>query len=248
MRVVITGAAGNPASKNPMSIGAATAVELASGATAMCLIDQNVKGLNWTRERLPEELDVTLVECDVRNAKQLESAVVGPVAQGIDLVASVAGGTKVQSLFDHDADSLTDEILINLLSHVWLARYVLPGMCERGKGSFVVVGSDSAIVGAAGLCGYTAAKGGLMSFVKSVSREVGPSGVRVNCVSPGPTRTPSRDRLTAEDVPGGFRDDPPLGRMGEPEDVAAAIAFLASQQASFITGQTLSVNGGRVTV
>ena len=86
-----------------------------------------------------------------------------------------------------------------------------------------------------------------MSFVRTLAREVGPHGVRVNCVSPGPTHTPSRARLAADDVPGGFRDPAPLGRLGEPEDVASAVVFLASAGAGFITGQTVSVNGGLVT-
>jgi 2-hydroxycyclohexanecarboxyl-CoA dehydrogenase len=249
MRVVVTGAAGDPTCSQPLSIGAAAAIELAGSAEAMWLIDRNGPGLLWTKDQLSAATEVELIECDLRDPAQLETALAGVVNDdvGVNVVLSVAGATAVRPFLEHSLASLTDEVTINLLQHLWLARLVLPGMCARGGGSFVCIGSDSAKVGAEGLVGYTTAKGGLMSFVRSLAREVGPFGVRVNCVSPGPTRTPSRVRLASDDVPTGFRNLPPLGRIGEPGDIATAIAFLVSPGGAFITGQTLSVNGGMVT-
>jgi 2-hydroxycyclohexanecarboxyl-CoA dehydrogenase len=249
MGVVVTGAAGDPTCSQALSIGAAVAIELATSCDAMWLIDRNGPGLEWTKEQLPSVRGVSLVECDLREPVQLQAALTEAINDptGVDVVVSVAGATAVKPFLDHSFASLTDEVTLNLLQHLWLARALLPGMCERGQGSFVCIGSDSAKVGAEGLVGYTTAKGGLMSFVRSLARELGPHGVRVNCVSPGPTRTPSRTRLAHDDVPTGFRNLPPLGRLGEPEDIAAAIAFLVSERGAFITGQTLSVNGGMVT-
>jgi 2-hydroxycyclohexanecarboxyl-CoA dehydrogenase len=250
VRVLVTGAAGDPSSTRPVSIGAATALALAPIADQLCLLDRNGPGMAWTRERLPASLDVRTAEVDLRDPTAMEEALQACNPQGLafDVVASVAGATTVRPFFEHDAASLADEVTLNLLTHMWLARLVLPAMCAQKSGSFVCIGSDSSKVGAGGLAGYTAAKGGLMSFVRTVAKEVGPSGVRVNCVSPGPTNTPSRARLAADDVPGGFRDLPPLGRLGEPEDVADAVVFLASARSGYITGQTISVNGGLVTV
>lgn len=250
MRVLVTGAAGDPASPHPLSIGAATAVELAPASTELCLMDRNAEGLRWTRERVAPGPLVREAVCDVRLPDAIAGALgaLSPGGEPYDVVVSVAGATRVRPFLDHDAQSLADEVTLNLLSHMWLAHQVLPAMCARGAGAFVCVGSDSAIVGAAGLTAYTAAKGGLMAFVRSLGREMGGSGVRVNCVSPGPTTTPSRARLAPRDVPDGFGDLPPLGRLGEPRDVASVIAFLASDAAGYVTGQTWSVNGGLVTV
>jgi 2-hydroxycyclohexanecarboxyl-CoA dehydrogenase len=250
LRVLITGGAGDPRSPRPVSIGAATAFELAPLAATVCLLDVNEEGLAWTCERMPPGPTVLTGRCDVTDPEQIEKALVecNPTGEAFDVVASIAGATAVRPFLEHDARSLAHEVTLNLLSHMWLARAVLPAMCARGSGAFVCVGSDSARVGANGLTGYTAAKGGLMSFVRTLAKEVGPMGVRVNCVSPGPTSTPSRARLAADDVPGGFRDLPPMGRLGEPTDVSAVIAFLASEKAWYVTGQTVSVNGGLVTV
>jgi 2-hydroxycyclohexanecarboxyl-CoA dehydrogenase len=207
--------------------------------------------MQWTVERLgAPAVQVARAEVDLRDPAAMQSALTrcNPDGLAYDLVASVAGATTVLPFLEHTAASLADEVTLNLLSHMWLARLVLPAMCAAGSGSIIFIGSDSAKVGAGGLAGYTAAKGGLMSFVRTLAKEVGPHGIRVNCVSPGPTHTPSRSRLAADDVPGGFRELPPLGRLGAPEDVAAAVVFLASAGAGYISGQTLSVNGGLVTV
>ena len=122
-------------------------------------------------------------------------------------------------------------------------------MVERGFGRLVNIGSDAGRVGSSLEAVYSGAKGGVIAFTKTVAREVARSGVTANTVCPGPTRTPMLE---------GFAEDPergaklmealeravPMRRLGEPEDVAAAVAFLASEQAGFITGQTLSVSGG----
>ena len=134
---------------------------------------------------------------------------------------------------------------------------VLPGMVQRGHGRVVCLASDSARIGQARLSYYAAAKAGVIALVKSVAQEVGPSGVTLNVVSPGATNTPLRmereESLRAQmgDEKYGRREQSvlrlyPVRRLGEPDDIAAAIAFLCSDEASWITGQVLSVNGGFV--
>jgi NAD(P)-dependent dehydrogenase (short-subunit alcohol dehydrogenase family) len=136
-------------------------------------------------------------------------------------------------------------------------RTVLPGMVQRGYGRVVCLASDSARIGQARLSYYAAAKAGVIALVKSIAQEIGRSGVTLNVVSPGATNTPLRisreesmrvqmgDEKYARRVQNVLKLYP-IGRIGEPEDVASAIAFLCSDEASWITGQVLSVNGGFV--
>jgi 2-hydroxycyclohexanecarboxyl-CoA dehydrogenase len=120
-------------------------------------------------------------------------------------------------------------------------------MVERGWGRVVNIGSDAGRVGSSMESVYSGAKGGLIAFTKTIAREVARSGVTANAVCPGPTRTAFLERIVGE---GGERlvdsltRAVPMRRLGEPEDVAAAVAFLASEEAGYITGQTLSVSGG----
>ncbi len=138
-----------------------------------------------------------------------------------------------------------------------LLHAVLPGMTERGWGRAVFLASDAARLGQARLSYYAAAKAGVIALVKSVAQEVGGQGVTLNVVSPGATNTPMRIRRE-DGLRAAMGEEKyarrqtsvlkayPAGRLGEPEDAASAIAFLASEQAAWITGQVLSVNGGYV--
>jgi 2-hydroxycyclohexanecarboxyl-CoA dehydrogenase len=138
-------------------------------------------------------------------------------------------------------------IAINFKGCLHTTRAALPGMIERGYGRIVNIASDAGRVGSSMESVYSGAKGGVIAFTKTIAREVARAGVTANAVCPGPTRTPLLDQMTAE---GGEKlvdalvRAVPMRRLGEPEDVAAAVAFLASDRAGFITGQTLSVSGG----
>jgi 2-hydroxycyclohexanecarboxyl-CoA dehydrogenase len=122
----------------------------------------------------------------------------------------------------------------------------LPGMAERGYGRIVNIASDAGRVGSSGEAVYSAAKGGIIAFTKTVARETARQGITVNCVCPGPTETPLLARFTDANprLVDALRRAIPLGRLGQPADVAPAVAFLASDGAAYITGQTLSVSGG----
>lgn len=125
-----------------------------------------------------------------------------------------------------------------------VSRVVLPAMLEAGRGSIVNVMSEAGRVGEPTMVAYSAAKAGVGGFTKALAKEVGPSGVRVNAVSPGATRTPAMaEHLTAEMAEKMARAYP-LRRLGEPEDIASAILYLASPLSAWITGQILSVAGG----
>lgn len=124
-------------------------------------------------------------------------------------------------------------------------RAVLPHMLERKTGSIVTVSSMWGQVGASCEAAYSATKGAVIAYTKALAKELGPSNIRVNCVAPGAIDTEMNSRLTREDL-AALADETPLGRIGTPQEAAAAIAFLASDEASFLTGQVVSPNGGLV--
>jgi 2-hydroxycyclohexanecarboxyl-CoA dehydrogenase len=147
---------------------------------------------------------------------------------------------------DTDEDFWDRVIAINLRGHLAMTHAVLPHMIERGWGRIVTVASDAGRVGSTGEVVYSGAKGGVIAFTKGLAREVARHGINVNCVAPGLTDTPLLAGMTegAEKLMAAIIRSIPLGRVGKPEEVARAIVFFASPDADYITGQTLSVNGG----
>lgn len=133
---------------------------------------------------------------------------------------------------------------VSLLTTMRASRRVAPGMCERRHGRIINMSSDAALVGDAGLTDYAAAKMGVLGFTRALARELASAGVTVNAVVPGAIRTRAHDRLAPE-VLEHICASTPAGFIGEPEDVAALVAFLASDDARFITGQSLLIDGGR---
>jgi 2-hydroxycyclohexanecarboxyl-CoA dehydrogenase len=165
----------------------------------------------------------------------------------VEIVVNNAGWDELRPFLETDEDFWDRVIEINLKGCLRVTRRVLPGMLERGFGRVVSIGSDAGRVGSSQEAVYSGAKGGVIAFMKTVAREVARSGVTANTVCPGPTRTPLLETMTesgGERLVDSLTRAVPMRRLGEPEDVAAAVAFLASERAGFITGQTLSVSGG----
>jgi len=140
-------------------------------------------------------------------------------------------------------------ISINLVGAMNMLHCVLPGMAERGRGKVVSVASDAGRVGSSGEAPYSACKGGLIALTKTLAREFAGKGVRLNVVCPGLTETGMLTEFmkgagNPEKLAEAYRRAIPIGRLGKPEDIAGAVLFLASDDAEFITGQTLSVSGG----
>ena len=176
-----------------------------------------------------------------------------PAIGTVDILVNNAGGSlHTPQLFLEETDAHWESVMgLNLTAAVRMCRLALPGMIERRYGRIVNLGSKAGRFGSlfAG-ANYAAAKGAVQALTRQMAMEYGPHGITVNCVAPGlvltdRTRGFYASRRSAEDRARTL-EDIPMRRHGEPEDVAAAIAFLASPDASFITGVTLDVNGGQV--
>ncbi len=165
----------------------------------------------------------------------------------VEVLVNNAGWDELRLFLDSDEEFWDRVIEINYKGCLRTTKRVLPGMVEAGWGRVVNIGSDAGRVGSSMESVYAGTKGAVIAFTKTIAREVARSGVTANTVCPGPTRTPMLEGM-AEAGEGKLIESltraVPMKRLGEPEDVAAAVAFLVSERAGFITGQTLSVSGG----
>jgi 2-hydroxycyclohexanecarboxyl-CoA dehydrogenase len=189
-------------------------------------------------------LDVTDPEA-VRAAAARANSELGP----IDVLVNCAGWDEFKPFLDTDEAFWRKVIAINFEGCLRTTQAVLPGMIERGFGRIVNLASDAARVGSSQESVYAGAKAGVVAFTKTVAREAARHGVSANVVCPGPTdtdllRTMARGAPDAEKLVESLTRAVPMRRLGTPRDVAAAVAFLASDDAGYITGQTLSVSGG----
>lgn len=187
------------------------------------------------------------VELDVTNAVSVETAIAA--AGRIDVLVNAAGWDELKPFLETDEAFWERVIEINYKGVLRTTKAVLPGMVERGFGRIVNIASDAGRVGSSGESVYAGAKAGVIAFGKTIAREVATKGITVNAVCPGPTRTPMLEGMAGEGERGAklvaaLERAVPMKRLGEPADVAAAVAFLASADAGYVTGQTLSVSGG----
>ncbi|MFY9264362.1 MAG: SDR family oxidoreductase [Solirubrobacterales bacterium] len=189
-------------------------------------------------------LDVTDEASVTAAVAEIESEL-GPV----EILVNNAGWDELKLFLDTDEAFWDRVIEINYKGCLRLTHTLLPGMVERGSGRIVNIGSDAGRVGSSLEAVYAGAKGAVIAFTKTIAREVARSGVTANVVCPGPTDTPLLGQIVdaqenADKVIGAMTRAVPMKRLGQPREVAAAVAFFASEDAGFITGQTLSVSGG----
>jgi 2-hydroxycyclohexanecarboxyl-CoA dehydrogenase len=164
----------------------------------------------------------------------------------IDILVSNAGWDKVMPFVGTDEGLWDRVIAINYRGHLACTHAVVPHMIEAGSGKIVLLASDAGRVGSSGEAVYSGAKGAAIAFSKALARETARQGINVNCVAPGLTDTPMLANVSEghEKLMAAIIRSIPLGRVGTPVEVARAVLFLASCDADYITGQTLSVNGG----
>lgn len=189
------------------------------------------------------------VELDVTRPDAVDEAATRARREAgeVDVLVNCAGADVVKPFLDTDEELWSFLVELNLVGVFRTTKAFLPGMIERGSGRIVNIASDAGRVGSAGEAVYSGCKGGVIAFTKTIAREVARHGITANSVCPGPTETPPLQKMVAE---GGDKyiaamvRGIPLGRLGQPSDVAAAVEFFASEAAGFVTGQTLSVSGG----
>jgi 2-hydroxycyclohexanecarboxyl-CoA dehydrogenase len=189
-------------------------------------------------------LKASFLPIDVASDESIAEFRKAVLARGpVHVLVNGAGFGRGQAFVDNDQEFWRRVVDINLLGPVKLTRALLDPMIERGSGKIVNVASDAGRVGSSGETVYSGAKGGLISFSKGLAREMARYSINVNCVCPGPTETPMLMALPEKHLEA-FKRAIPMRRFGQPQDVANAILFFASDRSDYITGQTLSVSGG----
>ncbi len=229
-------------------IGAATCRRLAAEGARVAVTDVNLDGAR----AIADEVDGAAFELDVRSTDSVRAAAQGAEQElgPVDILVNNAGYDEWAWFTDTDEALWRRVLEVNLLGVLGMTHAVLPGMQERRRGRIVNVSSEAGRVGSSGSAAYSAAKGGVLGFTKAIAIENGRYGITSNAVAPGPIETPL---LMA--APKAFGDlgkklvDNMIGstvlrRLGQPDEVAAVIAFLASDDASYVTGQSLGASGG----
>ncbi len=241
-RVILTGGASG--------IGRAAALRLANEGCILAIFDLNEAGATETAEQCPDQDAVRAFRVDITHEAEVRAAVAafekefGP-AEGL---ANIAGWDRPIRFLDTDRAFWDKVIQINLYGPLIMHHVVARGMAERRAGRVVNVASDAGRVGSSGEAVYSACKGGLIAFTKTLARELAGRGVTLNVLCPGPTDTPLFDEF--RQAPGGDKLGDalaraiPLRRLGQPDDYPGVIAFLLSDDAAYMTGQTISVSGG----
>ncbi|HWA46290.1 MAG TPA: SDR family oxidoreductase [Hypericibacter adhaerens] len=242
---LVTGAAGG--------IGQGVVLRLLKDGFTVAAMDINEKALAELSQRGQSyKSTLSIWPCDQTNEKMTRDAVakieakLGPV----EALVNTIGWVGTSRFADEDSDYWRKVIAINLEAVLYSTHAVLKGMVERKRGKMVHFASDAGRVGTSGEVVYSATKGGIIAFAKSLAREHARHNINVNCVSPGPTDTP----LLQQEI----KDDPelirrmvrliPFRRVATPEDQAAVVSFLVSPDSDYLTGQTISCSGGLVMV
>lgn len=242
--VIVTGGAGG--------IGSATCRRLARAGAKVAVFDLNLEAAQKVAEAIQANGGVALaVRCDITSRTEVDAAVATTEAElgPIDVLVNNAGW-DIFKPFTKTVPAEWDRLIaINLTGALHMHHAVLPGMVARGGGRIVNIASDAARGGSSGEAVYAACKGGLVALSKTLAREHARHQITVNVVCPGPTDTAllagvAEGAANPEKLIDAFKKAIPLGRLGQPDDLAGAIAFFGSDEAAFITGQVISVSGG----
>mgnify|MGYP002149594478 CR=1 FL=1 len=241
---VVTGAASG--------IGRATASALAAQGARLIVADINAEA----GERAAAELRAAGHEAEFLAVDLTDAASIAAFADAVqrrhgavDVLVNAAGWGRTAPFWEGTPEFWQQVVALNFVGPMTLTKALLPQMMERAHGKIVNVASDAGRVGSLGETVYSGAKGGLIAFTKALARETARYRINVNCVCPGPTDTPAMTAFVGTGEQGQKIRDAmvrgvPLGRIGVPDDYPGLVAFLASDDAAFMTGQTISVSGG----
>jgi 2-hydroxycyclohexanecarboxyl-CoA dehydrogenase len=227
-------------------IGRAIALRLAGEGAKVAVTDIDETTAKSTAAEIGDA--AIALRVDITNRAEVASAVAETERRlgFIDVLVNNAGWDKAEPFIQSSEETWEKVLSINLMGPLNCTKAVLPGMVERGRGRIVSISSDAGRVGSSGEAVYSAAKAGIIGFSKTLAREMARHKINVNVVCPGPANTALFNDLAGPNprLMDALKRAIPFGRLAEPEEIAAAVAFFASDDAQYITGQTLSVSGG----
>ena len=243
LRAVVTGGAGY--------IGYNTALALARQGANVVLVDVRAEALDKAKAELSSQVgsQIDVMQCDLSDSestKLLFGRIEGEFGN-VDILVNNAGIDRDKLLMRMSEEDLDIVMRINFKAPFLLSQAAVMSMARRKFGRIINISSVVGFAGNPGQANYCSSKSALLGLSKSIALEYAKKGITVNCIAPGAIKTPMIDVLDDE-AKEAFLRRIPLGHFGEPQDVAAAIAFLASREAAYITGQTIHVNGGMLMV
>ena len=229
-------------------IGKIIAFELAKSGAHVACISRNKKAI----ESIVDEITInggqaSSFPCDISDSDTLSEIITEIIKENsrIDILVNNAGITKDSLLMRMSIEQWDDVINTNLKGAFHCAKAVVRYMMKNKFGRIINITSIVGLTGNAGQANYAASKAGLIGMTKSIAKEVASRGITANCIAPGWIETSMTDKLSGE-VKNEFLSHIPVGRIGSPDDIANAVIFLASDEAGYITGQTITVDGGRI--
>ncbi|WP_195892867.1 SDR family NAD(P)-dependent oxidoreductase [Bacillus massiliigorillae] len=230
-------------------IGREIAKTLALKSMNIVVSDVNIDNAKETVAMLQENgVEAIAVYCDVTKLESVQVAVATALEtfERIDILVNNAGWDKIEPFLKSEPRTWKTIIDINLMGQVHTCKEILPLMIQNGYGKVINIASDSGRVGSSGEAVYSAAKGGVIAFTKTLAREMARHKLNINCIAPGPADTPLFQEIGSynEGIAAALEKAIPFRRLAQPQDIANAVAYFASDEAEYVTGQTLSVNGG----
>lgn len=236
-RILITGGA--------QGIGAATAARFQEEGARVVVLDSDKEGLHRVQSQMPS-LSGT-IRCDVSDAQAVTKAFkeLDNLMEGLDVLINNAGISQRESFLEISQEDWNRVLEVNLNGVFFVAQQAARRMLEGGSGVILNMGSTNALMGYAHYASYNVSKAGVVELTRSMALELAPT-IRVNAVCPGFILTPMQKAEYTPEMLRAFENKVPLGRLGEPEEVAALFAYLASDEAEFITGQCFVIDGGEI--
>ncbi|MDQ0206280.1 elongation factor P 5-aminopentanone reductase [Alkalicoccobacillus murimartini] len=233
--ILITGASGD--------IGSAIAKKIAKPGVTMYLhYCHHKESVEQTQQDcVSQGADAVIIQADLSH-EHGSSRLLEQVAGSIDILIHTAGHSLEGLLTDVGDQELSELMTVHLLNPIKITRQLLPAMIRKQSGKIIAITSIWGVTGASYEVAYSAAKGGMNSFVKGLAKEVAPSGIQVNAVAPGAIDTKMMQTYNSEDLRL-IKEEIPAGKLGSPEDIANAVEFLASSGSSYINGQIIEING-----